>query len=168
MDKEASDAEIRVLNLHLSQCPECDELYHQLCQIEKGINLIIEFFPKHDFNQRVMAELGYAPEKVTIQKPFAWKKLTAVLSGAWIISVIGFLVSPLPKILLSKTLVSTPALVNIFEKVSILFTGIKEVFAPFIKAGFRPLFPITGAVVTLITVYMLSKTTKNKEETCSV
>ncbi len=160
LDREITDDEMNILKKHVSFCPDCRQAYEELCGVEQSIRSLTEFFPTGDFNLKVLAEVGITPARL------AWTKLTAVLAAAWIVSLIGFLFSPLPRMLLGKALLSTPVLVNIFEKISILFTGLKEIAVPFIKASFDPLVPILGAIASIIVVYALGKIIQKKEETC--
>lgn len=166
LDRDITDAEMRGLKEHLAQCPQCRKLYEEMCGVEQGLSSLIEFFPVSDFNLKVLAQVGIVTARSTVRRPLAWAKLTAVLTAAWIISLIGFLVSPLPRMLLGKALLSTPVVVSIFEKISILFTGLKEIAVPFVKAGFDPLVPILGAIASIIVVYALGKIIQKKEETC--
>jgi anti-sigma factor RsiW len=163
LDREITEAEMHGLKEHLALCPECRKLYEDLRGIEQGLRSLIEFFPAGDFNLKVLAELGIAP---AVRRSLVWTKLTAVMAAAWIISLIGFLASPLPGMLLGKALLSAPVLVNFFEKISILFTGLKEIAVPFVKAGFNPLMPVLGAIASIIAVYALGKIIQKKEETC--
>jgi len=166
LDREITDAEMHGLKEHLTRCPQCRKLYEEMCGVEQGLSSLIEFFPASDFNLKVLAELGIAPARTTVRRPLAWAKLTGVLAAAWIVSLIGFLVSPLPRMLLGKALLSTPLMVNVFEKISIIFTGLKELTVPFIKAGFNPFIPILGAIASIAVVYALGKIIQKKEETC--
>jgi len=57
LDREATVEEEKMLQLHLSSCADCQELYSELTQFINEMDEKVEFFPSPDFNERVLIRL---------------------------------------------------------------------------------------------------------------
>jgi hypothetical protein len=150
LDREISAAEENVLKKHLSQCNDCRRLYEELVETEQILGTLIEFYPRYDFNERVLKKLGF-------KKVFAWKRVSAILSGAWFAALVFLTLSPLPGKLFGEFLTSFPAIVRFVDKIHIIVTSLSHVLLPFTKDALTSIHPITGLIFSIIITYLFGK-----------
>jgi predicted anti-sigma-YlaC factor YlaD len=159
LDRETTVEDEKLLQLHLSGCAECRELYSELTQFIKEIDEPIEFFPSPDFNDRVLRKLGF-------RKSLVWARAAAVFAAGWVASLLFLVFSPWTREIISKTLVSFPALVRFFDKVQIIITTLSHIVTPFAKGLFNPTLPALGLILSIILFYLFGKTLR-KETKCT-
>ncbi len=157
LDHETDREEERILRLHLSGCPACRQLYQELIQTEQALTGLVEFFPRQDFDDRVLRKLG-------LVRSLVWAKATVALAGAWFGSLLFLLFSPLTKGLFNRVLTSIPALVRLFDKVQLVLSSFSHILTPFTK-NLNYSFPIIALVFTIILLYFFDRTMK-KEVVC--
>jgi hypothetical protein len=158
IDREISQNEQDRLDKHLTQCPDCGEFYKQMMQTTKGLSELIQFYPKSDFNARVIARLG-------IKRRFAWTKAGIAFAGSWIAALLFFAYSPLPKQVFSNIATSIPMIMRLFDKVELVVTSLTEVFSPAFKTSVSSLDPIVGLVFSIAFIFFLGKALQ-KEVKC--
>lgn len=157
LDHETNGEEERTLQLHLSRCPTCRQFYRELMQTEQALTGLIEFYPRQDFDDRVLRKLGLA-------RSLVWAKAAVVLAGAWFGSVLFLLFSPLTEEFFGRVLTSVPALARSIGKIQFAISTFSHVLIPFTK-DFNYAFPIIALVFTVLLLYFFSRTTK-KEVIC--
>ncbi|MGB3341840.1 MAG: hypothetical protein WBB37_10210 [bacterium] len=151
LDFETNVEEERFLHSHLSQCKECHRFYQEMVQTQKALFGLIEYYPQHDFNDRVLKKLGF-------RKIFAWTKTIKVFAGAWLASILFLAFSPLPGKLINQILTSAPALARIISKGEVIISSLSHVFMPFAKNSFDITWPVIGLLFSVIITYFFSKT----------
>lgn len=157
LDRETDEEEEKTLQFHLSRCPACRQLYQELIQTEQALTGLVEFFPRQDFDDRVLRKLG-------LVKSLVWAKAAMVLAGAWFGSLLVLVFSPITKEVFSRVLTSVPTLVRLFEKIQFTLSTFSHVLTPFTK-NLNYSFPIIALVFTILLLYFFSRTVK-KEVLC--
>jgi len=150
LDHETNEEEERALRLHLSGCDNCRKLYQELTQIEQGLGELIEFYPRHDFNDRVLRELN-------LKKSLAWKKVTVVFAGSWLASILFLVFSPWTRGMITNLLTSTPMLVRLFDKIHVIAVSFGQILTPLAKSFFNPTYPVIGLIFSIVFIYFFSK-----------
>lgn len=158
LDHEIDSVELSKLEQHLAQCPHCMRFAEQMMQVSRGLNQLNEFFPRPDFNARVIAQLG-------IKKRFAWARAGMVFAGSWVAAALFFAYSSLPQQIFSHITTSIPSVIRFFEQVELVFSSLTQVLSPAVKASISTLNPIAGLVFSIIFIYFLGKALQ-KEVKC--
>jgi anti-sigma factor RsiW len=159
LDREAAVEEKKVLKLHLSECADCKTLYQELIQTEQALFGLVEFYPRADFNDRVLNELG-------LKKSPVWARAAAVFAAGWVASLLFLVFSPWPRELVTKTLVSTPGIVRFFDKVQLIISTLSHIVTPFARGLFNPVLPVLGLILSFILFYLFGKSMR-KETKCN-
>ena len=160
LDRSITAVEEKALNDHLDGCPDCRAFCRDMESVGSSVFSLIEFYPSHSFNQRVMTKLGY-------RRSVAWVKVMAGMGLAWFASAIALVVTPYPRILFGKFLASMPGLVRFADQCRIVIDAIGHFLAPLAKIGFNPWYLAIGVLGSLIMLVLFGTTLKNKkEDTC--
>ncbi|MDO9575691.1 MAG: zf-HC2 domain-containing protein [bacterium] len=157
LDHATNREEERILRLHLSGCPACRQFYQELVQTEQALAGLIEFYPRQDFDDRVLRKLGLVTSLV-------WAKAAMVLIGAWFGSTLFLVFSPLTKGLFNRVLTSIPALVRLLDKAQLVLSSFSHILKPFAK-NLNYSFPIIAFMFAILLVYFFGRTIK-KEVVC--
>jgi anti-sigma factor RsiW len=160
LDREATAEDKKALDLHLAECADCQQLYQELRQTEQSLFELVEFYPNTDFNDRVLSKLG-------LKKSPVWARVAAVFAAGWVASLLFLVFSPWTREIITKTLVSTPAMVRFFDKVQIIITTLSHIVTPFAKGLFNPTLPALGLILSVILFYLFGKSLR-KESKCTV
>lgn len=160
LDREIGPDEEQYLYRHLAECPACEKLYQELTGTMHALLMLPDDRPSYGFNTRVMKAFG-------MRKRALWKKLAPVFAGAWVFSILGLLISPLPGYLLKETVFAGPTAMRMIEKVRLVITAVSNVLAPFAKTAFNPFYIIIGLIVSIGIFYVLGKYL-HKEVVCRV
>jgi len=159
LDGKTTVEEEHEILLHLSLCAECQQFYQELVQITDAVGGVIEFFPSHNFNERVLKKLG-------IKKSSPWPKVATAFAGAWLGSLLFLLFSPLTKILLGKGLTSIPAFMHLLNKIVLALTSLGHFIMPFVEKSFKSPATAIGLIFTVFIIYFFGRMLK-KEAKCS-
>ncbi len=160
LDHETNSKEEKTLQFHLSCCEDCRQVYRELVQIEQNLGELIEFYPRHDFNDRVLRELGF-------QKSPVWRKVAVVFASSWLASVLFLIFTPWLGGMITNLLTSAPTFVRIFNKIHLIATSFSQFLTPLAKGFFDPTYPVIGLIFSIIFIYFFSKTL-SKEAKCKV
>lgn len=160
LDREMTTEEERMLQLHLSGCSDCREIYSGLTQFIKEMDEMTEFLPSPDFNDRVLRKLG-------LRKSLVWARAAAVFAAGWIASVLFIIFSPWTRDMLTRAMTSTPALFRFFDKVKLVFNTLSHTLTPLAKGLYNPALPVLGLISSILIFYLFSKTLR-KESKCTV
>ncbi len=160
LDREADAEEKRLLQLHLSQCEECRQFHQEMVQTEQALGGLIEFYPRHEFNDHVLRRLGF-------RRRVLWKRVAPVFAGAWIASLLFLIFSPWPTQFINQILTSIPALMRLFDKTELVVSSIGHMLMPFAKGSVTGVYPIIGLIFSILIFYFLGKTLQ-KEAKCKV
>lgn len=160
LDREATVEEEKRLQLHLSGCANCRELYSELTQFINEMDQRIEFFPSPDFNERVLRKLGFG-------KSLVWARAAAVFATGWLASLLFLVFSPWSREIIARAMVSTPAIARFFDKVQLVVNTLRHILAPLAKTLCNPTLPAFGLILSIILFYLFSRTLR-KETKCTV
>jgi hypothetical protein len=150
LDFETNAEDEKRLHLHLSDCEECQGFYQELVQTRQALDRLIEFYPRHGFNDRVLRKLGF-------KRVFAWGKPALVLAGLWLASILAFILSPIPKNLLNRILFSTPALLRLVDNARLIISSMSQMLEPLAKVSINSSFLIFGLIFSIILFYFFGK-----------
>ena len=159
LDREISEKEEATLNAHLTQCEACRQFHAQMVQTELSLTTLIEVFPQHTFNDRVLTKLG-------LKRAFSWRKVVPVGAAAWVASLLGLAFLPWLQALIRKLATSTPAVVRFFENARIVATSLGELLIPFVRTTFNLQYALFGLIMMILTLFVFSKAIK-KEAQCT-
>ncbi|MEA3432311.1 MAG: hypothetical protein U9R01_06530 [candidate division WOR-3 bacterium] len=157
LDHETNQKEERTLQLHLSHCLACQQLYQELIQTEQALTELVEFFPQQDFDDRVLRKLG-------LVRSLVWAKAAMVLIGAWFGSTLFLVFSPLTRGLPNRVLTSIPALLRLLDKAQLVLSSFSHILKPFAK-NLNYSLPIIAFMFAILLVYFFNRTIK-KEIVC--
>ncbi|MDH5185611.1 MAG: anti-sigma factor [candidate division WOR-3 bacterium] len=163
LDHETTAEEERMLHLHLSDCPDCRELYFELTQFFEAMDERVEFFPSPDFNERVLIRL----RRIGFRKSLVWARAAAVFAAGWLASFLFLVFSPWVREIITRAMVSTPAIVRFFDKVQVVVNTLRHILTPFAKNLCNPTMPVLGLILSIIIFYLFSRTLR-KETKCTV
>ena len=163
LDREATVEEEKMLQLHLSGCADCRELYSELTQFIKQMDEKVEFFPSPDFNERVLIRL----RRIGFGKSLVWARAAAVVAAGWLASFLFLVFSPWTREVITRAMVSTPAIVRFFDKVQLVVNTLRHILTPFVKNLCDPTLPAFGLILSIILFYLFSRTLR-KETKCTV
>ncbi len=158
LDGETTSEEERNLRLHLNQCPRCNYLYNQLIQTENALGGIIEYYPRQDFEMRVLKRLGFYRVRV-------WARAAVVVAGMWLASLLSLFFTPIGGRLFTRTLTSVPAAVRFFGNLQFILATISSVFAPLARDPEIYILPIIGVMCVISFIFIFGKTIR-KEVVC--
>ncbi|OPX18391.1 hypothetical protein BXT86_01485 [candidate division WOR-3 bacterium 4484_100] len=159
MDRELTPDELEVLKTHIQHCPGCRMYYEEMCSINQKLFDLIEFYPNHNFNERVLRTLGFT-------KTFAWKRLATVFSLVWLASIISIFLIPWPKELMNLVLIRSPKILTVYENLSLIITSLFNLIKPFVHSLLNPGYIIPGLALSILLFYILGKEI-TKEARCS-
>lgn len=157
LDHKIKPEEQQIINRHLSECSPCQQFYQGLSRVEQELGGLIEFFPRRDFNSRVLVKLGF-------EEAVIWTKVAMVFAGAWLASLLFLVFSPLKEIILSRILLFLPEFIRLFEKSEFILSTIGQVLISLAKAFINPTGPIAGLILGLLTLYFFSRIIKKEEQ----
>ncbi|MBE0431858.1 zf-HC2 domain-containing protein [candidate division WOR-3 bacterium] len=160
LDREISPDEQRSLDKHLTDCPGCALLYEEMMGMDRSLKQLTEFYPRRNFNGLVLARLGFV-------RKYVWTRAAAVVTGAWLATLICIFHSPLPAQLLGRLATSVPALVRLYDKAAIVCASLTKVLAPFVRIPFDTAYPMIGIVLSILFIYFLGNTLQ-KEKKCNI
>ncbi len=160
LDREVDAEEKRFLQHHMSQCEECRHFHQEMVQTEQALERLIEFYPRHGFNDRILKRLG-------LRRRVFWKKVAPVFAGAWLASLLALILSPWPARLMSQGITSVPAAIRLVEKIELVFSALSHLVVPFAKGSATGVYPIIGLIFSIFMFYLLGKTLQ-KEAKCKV
>ncbi|MGD9380189.1 MAG: zf-HC2 domain-containing protein [candidate division WOR-3 bacterium] len=158
LDREINRAEQHKLEEHLAQCPHCRQFSQQMVQVNRGLNRLTEFYPRSDFNARVLAKLGF-------KRRFAWARAGMVFAGSWVAAVLFFAYSSLPEQIFSHIATSIPAAMRFFDQVGLVIASLTQVLSPAVKSSLSSLNPVVGLVFSIVFIYFLGRALQ-KEVKC--
>ena len=156
LDRETTAEEERMLQLHLSGCADCRELYSELTQFIKGMDERIEFFPSPDFNERVLRKLGFRKSPV-------WARAAAVFAAGWVASFLFIIFSPWTRDIVARAMTSTPALIRFFDNAQLVINTLSHVLTPLVKGLFNPVLPMLGLILSVLIFYLFSKMLRKEQ-----
>ncbi len=159
-DQGLNSEEKQLLNTHLSGCPECQTYYNDLVAINQGLLNLIEFYPGHEFNERVVRALG-------IRHGFARSRIGIGAFVLWLVSLIFCLIIPWPGRLLNQLLIKSPEIFSVYENISLAINAMLNLIKPYIHSLFNPGYFISGIIMSMLLFYILSKIIKEEAE-CSL
>lgn len=146
------------LDSHLAHCSECALFYQEMVQATRLVYQLDEIRPRADFNARILAHLG-------LHRRFAWTKAAFVLIGSGLAAVVFAACSSLPAEILSRIATSVPALVRLYDKLTIVVSSLNSLLTPVVKISISELNPAIGLVFSILIVYFLG-TALQKEAKC--
>jgi predicted anti-sigma-YlaC factor YlaD len=144
LDREITVDENITLQLHLSQCPDCQMLYNELESIEHSITNLTQLVPNHNFNSRVLA-------KIKVNRTASWAKIGVGAGIAWLCSTLILIFSGLGSDIFGRILASTPSVVKFIDKVEFIVATLGRTLSPIARNQFNP---ITAFVVLGISIGM--------------
>lgn len=150
LDREILVDENITLQLHLSQCPDCQALYDELFSVEHSIVNLTQLVPNHDFNNRVMMKTG-------IKRSFTKAKVAIGIGVAWLCSSLALLFSGIGSDILSRVLTTTPSIVRFVDKVEFVISTLGQTLSPLVKNQFNPLMALVGLGVSIGMFFLFSK-----------
>jgi hypothetical protein len=124
--------------------------YNELIGVENGINELNQLVPNHDFNNRVL-------KAISIKKSRIWAKVAAVLGGAWLVTVLALILSPLSSDIFNRILASSPAIVRFLKSVQFIGSTLTRVFSPLAKSQFNPAIFIIGLALSIGMFFIFGK-----------
>ena len=144
LDREISVDENINLQLHLSQCSDCQLFYDELMSIENGVIGMDQLVPNNDFNSRVLA-------RVNIKRAASWAKIAVGAGIAWLCSTLILIFSGLGSDIFGRVLTSTPSVVRFVDKAEFIIATLGRTLSPIVRNQFNP---ITVLVVLGISIGM--------------
>lgn len=161
LDREIGIEENINLQLHLSQCPECMSLYNELIGVENHIHELNQFVPNHDFNNRVL-------KAIRIKKSSIWAKVSAICCGAWLVTAVTLILSPLSSDVFNRIITASPAVVRFVKNVQFIGSTLTRVFSPLAKSQFNPTVCIIGLALSIGMFYMFGNLLRKKDHMHSI
>ncbi len=158
LDGEIGEEEDRILQLHLSDCYHCRQLYNELVQMEHTLDELIEFYPRRDFDTRVLKSLGF-------YRSLVWARAAMILIGSWFASFLFWIFSPITKGVFGRVLTSVPAIVRLFGKIQYVLSTLERALMPLAKNPLNFTLPIIGIIFSIGFMYLFAKTIR-KEVLC--
>jgi len=159
LDRAITGEESKVLKAHLHSCPECRALYQAMVQMQDSVAGLVEIFPRHDFNGRVLRELS-------LKKAPAWKKAVPAVAGAWFtvsLAVCLTMVVLLGRGLLARLLVSVPRLFKLFGNVRIVIDALGHFLQPLARSAPSPLYVPAVLVFAVFMFFVMSRLVQKQE-----
>lgn len=160
LDREITVDENINLQLHISQCSDCQSLYDDMFATEQAVVGLTQLIPNHDFNSRVLKAVG-------IKKSRVWAKVAAVFCGAWLVTVLALLLSPISGDIFNRILTSSPAVVRFINSVQFIGSTLTRIFAPLAKSQFNPTMCIVGLALSIGMFITFGKIFRKKEIICT-
>jgi hypothetical protein len=138
------------LQLHLSQCPDCQALYDELFSVEHSIVNLTQLVPNHDFNNRVMMKIG-------TKRSFTKAKVGIGIGIAWLCSFLFIVFSPLSRDVFGRILTAFPSIMRLVNKIEITINTLGHILSPIAKSQFNPIMALVGLVFSIGLFYLFSK-----------
>jgi anti-sigma factor RsiW len=158
LDNELEIDEKRMLDKHLAQCPDCALFSQQMLQTNDALHVLVEYFPRADFNTRLLARLG-------LRRRFAWTKAAFALMGSWFAVLLFLAYSPLPNQIFRHLATKVPTLIRLGREVELVVSSLSQVFTPVVKNALSTVDPIIGLVFSILFFYFLGRLLQ-KEAKC--
>jgi predicted anti-sigma-YlaC factor YlaD len=158
LDLEITEEEQQTLDLHLSGCPDCRKLYQEMVDTQTSLLQLPELYPGADFDDRVLRAIGF-------RKSFAWSKVWVGAAAAWLVSFLGFLLSPLSGLATDWFLSKTPALVRFGETFHTVANSFGRTVLPFLKDSVSSPYPFIGLTLSVFALYAFGRII-TKEAAC--
>ncbi len=156
LDRDITVDENINLQLHLSQCPDCQLLYNALMDIETEVSEMVQLTPNHDFNSRVMS-------KIKVKSTTNWVKVGIGVGIAWLCSTLVLIFSGIGSDIFGRILTSTPSVVRFFDKVEFVVSTLGRTLSPIAKNQFNPVMALVGLGVSVGMFFLFSKLFSKKE-----
>lgn len=153
LDREITPEESEVLQEHLSSCPDCRSVCRQHLSAEKEIVSMVEIFPRHDFNQRVLRQLG-------LTKQLSWHRFIPVAAGAWFAASLGvcaILTVLFGRTVLAKIVTGIPDVIRLVGKVRVVADALGHVLIPFLRLAPNPFYLPVALVFGLFMFFFFSR-----------
>lgn len=153
LDREITPEESKVLREHLTSCPDCRALCSEYVSTTKQISAMIEIFPRHDFNQRVLRRLG-------LKKQPALTRLIPIAAGTWFAASLTAcltLIVLFGRPVLAKLFMGIPDVVRLIGKAQIVFDGLAHMVAPLVRLAPSPLYAPVALVFGLLMFLFLGR-----------
>lgn len=160
LDGETSKEEERILRHHLSVCTHCSKLYNELIITEHIMDELVEYYPRQDFDMRVLKKLGF-------YRSLVWARATMVVAGMWLASLLSLFFTPIGERLLTRVLTSVPAAVQFVRNLQFIITTISNATAPLARNPENYILPIIGVIVAISFIFIFGRTIR-KEVVCTV
>lgn len=161
LDREITVDENISLQLHLSQCEDCQALYDGLVETEQEIIGLTQLVPNHNFNTRVLA-------RIAVKKAPTWVKAIIILGGVSLASTLVLLFSSLGSDIFNKVLFSSPAIVRFIDKLSFICSTLSRILSPLAKNQFNPTMCVIGLALSIGMFILFGKIFTKKEIICTV
>lgn len=156
LDRDVTPEEMGLLNSHLADCNDCRAYHFELQEANTALVSLVEFFPRQGFNDLVLSKVG-------MKRSYIWTKAAAVVAMAWLGSLAVILLSPWPKELSGRFLISVPVLLDLFNKVEVILASLSRIVVPFARGSFNWLYPGIALVFGLCVLYFFGRLVKKEE-----
>jgi len=150
LDREITVDENITLQLHLSQCPDCQALYDELFSVEHSITNLTQLVPNHDFNNRVIQKIG-------TKRSFTKAKVGIGIGVAWLCSTLVLLLSGIGSDIFNRVLTSTPSIVRFISKVEFIISTLGRTLSPLVKNQFNPVMALVGLGLSIGMFFLFGK-----------
>ncbi|MEO0126599.1 MAG: zf-HC2 domain-containing protein [candidate division WOR-3 bacterium] len=154
LDKEITTEEEKELFEHIRRCSQCREFYLEMERIKQDIFNLTEFFPRVDFNTRIISA-------IKVRRHIPWYKAIPAFGGIYLIGLTILLFTPLPNYLFSKLILTLPWIIRIFDKIKPFSSGLFLLASSFLKSNQVLIF--SGFLLSLVIFYTIGKTLKTRE-----
>jgi anti-sigma factor RsiW len=159
LDREITEKESQTLEAHLAHCPACRQFHAQMVQTEQSLSTLVEVFPQHTFNARVLNKLG-------LRRAFSWRKVVPVGAAAWVVSLLVLAFLPWPQAIIRRLATSIPEVVRFFDNAGLVVTSLSNVLMPFAKSTLNVQYAVFGLIMMVLTVFAFNRAIK-KEAQCN-
>lgn len=154
LDKEITpDEEILLFN-HIRECADCNTYYLEMEMVKDGIYGMIEFFPRADFNERILKHIRVKREKI-------WQRFVPAFLGIYLAGLAVLLFSPVLHYLLSKLLFATPGVIYLLDKAKVIGNGLILLIPSQFNIGLP--YILTGFVLCVFVFYIFNRILKTDD-----
>ncbi|MEO0183755.1 MAG: zf-HC2 domain-containing protein [candidate division WOR-3 bacterium] len=157
LDREITQEELVKLNEHLKECPQCLNYYNEMEDLCQDIFELTEFFPRIDFNDRVLLTLNIRRK--------AWYKLVPILGFVYLSGLVILVLTPIGHRSLASVLHFSFWVFKIFGKIKPIAIELSNIVIHFSRFHFLTFVYIFISVIILF--YFFGKIFKEKEALCN-
>ena len=150
LDREISVDENITLQLHLSQCPDCQLFYDELMSVENGVVEMIQLVPNFDFNSRVRA-------KIKVKSTASWVKIAVGAGIAWLCSTLILIFSGIGSDIFGRVLTSTPSVMRFVDKVEFIVATLGRTLSPIARNQFNPVMALVMLGISIGMFFLFGK-----------